>query len=252
MNNKLVVEVCVDSVDSAVAAQAAGADRVELCGNLLEGGTTPSAGLIAEVRRKASLKLHVMVRPRGGDFCYSPSEFDVMADDILSAKRLGADGVVFGLLDADGNIDPSRMGSLIEIARPMRVTCHRAIDMSSDLEKSLETLATLGVDYLLTSGGEQTALEGSAAIARLVRLAHGRVAVMAGSGIHEGNVRRLLAETGVKEIHVGLSDALPGPMRHRNERITMGSVKGREYDRFGVSKERLAKLVTAARDGTSH
>lgn len=247
MNSKFAVEVCVDSVDSAMAAQAAGADRIELCGNLLEGGTTPSAGLIALVRRNLSIKLHVMIRPRGGDFCYNAGELRVMENDITMAKQLGADGLVFGILDQDGVIDTAKTGNLLELARPLKVTCHRAIDMSRGLRKSLEALIALGVDYVLTSGGEQTAIEGSAAIGRLVRAAGHRISVMAGGGIHERNVRELIAKTRVKQIHVGLSERSPGPMKYRNEKISMGTVKGLEYDRFGASEERLKRLVAACK-----
>ena len=245
-NCKIHVEVCIDSLDSARASQAACADRVELCANLLEGGTTPSAGLIAEVRRNISLKLHVMIRPRGGDFCYSDGEFHIMERDIAAAKDLGADAVVLGILDPNGAIDAARMGKLIALARPMKVTCHRAIDMSRDLLQSLETLIGLGVDYVLTSGGRQTAPEGSAAIARLRRAARDRIRIVAGSGIHERNVRRLIAATGVTEIHVGLSDAFPSPMKYRNRRISMGKAKGREYALFGTSQSRLEALIAAA------
>lgn len=239
------VEVCVDSLDSALAAQTAGAHRVELCVNLLEGGTTPSAGLIIQIRRKLFIKLHVMIRPRGGDFCYSDDEFQIMELEIAAAKGFGADGVVLGILNEQGRIDEPRMRTLIEQARPMKVTCHRAIDMSRDLRKSLETLINLGADYVLTSGGRQTALEGSAGIARLVRAAKGRIAVMAGSGINERNVRRVIAETGVNEIHVGLCDEIPSPMKYRNAKISMGKVKGREYARFATSQARLEALIAA-------
>jgi copper homeostasis protein len=246
VTRKIHVEVCIDSLDSALAAQSAGADRVELCANLLEGGTTPSAGLIAEVRRNISMKLHVMIRPRGGDFCYSQGEFRIMERDIYAAKDLGADAVVLGILDPKGAIDRGRMAKLIELARPMKVVCHRAIDMSRDLRKSLETLISLGLDYVLTSGGEQTAVDGSAQIARLVRAARGRIAVIAGSGINERNVRHLIHETSATEIHVGLSDAIPGPMKYHNRKISMGKVKGREFARFGASQRRLEALIAAA------
>lgn len=245
LGRKIRVEVCIDSLHSAFAAQAAGADRVELCANLLEGGTTPSAGLIAEVRCNVSMKLHVMIRPRGGDFCYSAGEFRIMERDIAVAKNLGADAVVIGILDPAGLIDGVAMAKLIELACPMKVTCHRAIDMSRDLRKSLETLIGLGVDYVLTSGGRQTAPEGSAEIARLVRAAKGSIAVIAGSGIDERNVRRVIADTGVTEIHVGLSDAIPSPMKYRNPKISMGKIKGREYSRFSTSQARLEALIAA-------
>lgn len=250
MTGKISVEVCVDSVDTAMAAQAAGADRVELCANLLEGGTTPSAGVIALARRKIEIKLHVMIRPRGGDFCYEADEVRVMENDITMAKQLGADGVVFGILDPDGSIDATRMRGLLELARPLKITCHRAIDMSRDLRKSLDALINLGVDYVLTSGGKQTALEGSASIKGLVRAAGDRISIMAGGGVNERNVRDVISKTGIKQIHVGMSDRTPGPMKYRNERISMGTAKGREYDRFGASKERLAKLVAACKSET--
>ena len=243
MNSKLNVEVCVDSVDSAVAAERGGAHRVELCVDLLEGGTTPSAGLIAEVRRNISIKLHVMIRPRGSDFCYAGSEFAVMQEDIATAKERGADGVVFGVLHPDGTVDAARMRKLADLARPMKTTCHRAIDMSRDLLESLETLAGLGIDYILTSGGRQTAMAGRRDIARMVAAARSRIVVMAGSGIDERNVRQVMAATGVKEIHVGLTERAPGPMKYRNEKIDMGSIKGHEYDRFGLAQRKLENLL---------
>jgi copper homeostasis protein len=229
-----------------VAAERGGAHRVELCANLLEGGVTPSVGLIAEVRRRVSIKLHIMVRPRGGDFCYTDDEIAIMRRDITVAKELGADGVVFGILDAEGTVDAKRTRELADIARPLKVTYHRAIDMSRNLLWSLETLIDLRIDYVLTSGGEQIAIEGKETLRRLVRAAEGRIVVIAGSGIQEHNVRQLLEETGVQEIHVGLNAPVPGPMRYRNEKISMGTVKGREHQRFGVSQERVGKLVAAA------
>ena len=248
---RIHVEVCIDSLDSAIAAESAGADRVELCANLLEGGVTPSAGLIEEVRRGVSLKLHVMIRPRGGDFCYSEAELRVMERDITAARQLGADAVVLGLLDANGAVDAAKTARLLDLARPMKVTFHRAIDMSRNPLKSLDALIGLDVDYVLTSGAEQTAIEGAANIAGMVRAARGRIAVMAGSGIDHRNVRRLIAQTGATQIHVGLSEAVPGPMKYRNLRISMGQAKGREYARFRVSKHRLEKLIAAIRPATA-
>jgi copper homeostasis protein len=247
MNGKITIEVCVDSMQSAIAAQEAAADRIELCANLLEGGTTPSAGLIALVRRRLSIKLHVMIRPRGGDFCYDADEIRVMQNDITMAKQLGADGVVFGMLDPDGSIDTATSRGLLELARPLKVTCHRAIDMSHNMRKSLGALIDLGVDCVLTSGGRQTAMEGCSMIRRLVREAEGRISVMAGSGIDDRNVRELISKTGVTQIHVGMSERTPGPMKYHNAKISMGTAKGREYDRFGASKEKLENLVAACR-----
>src|SRR4029079_16681694 len=145
---KLTIEVCVDTVESAMAAERGGADRVELCDNLLEGGTTPSAGAIAIARQQLGIKLQVIIRPRGGDFCFSEIEFAVMQHDIALAKQLGADGVVIGMLTADGEIDTEHTRALIELALPLSVTFHRAFDMARDPYRALENLIGLGVDRI--------------------------------------------------------------------------------------------------------
>ena len=248
MNRKVLVEVCIDSVESAVAAERGGANRVELCSNLLEGGVTPSAGLIAAVRGAVSIPLHVMIRPRGGDFCYTDAEFAIMRHDIRVAKDLGADGVVLGILDTEANVDASRTSELMQLARPLAVTFHRAIDMSRDLFQALQTLIHLKIDRVLTSGGEQTAIEGKQTIARLVDAAAGRIVIMAGSGIREQNVRQFIDDTGVREVHVSLRTPIASPMRLRKEKMSMGYLPGHEYERFGLTQERLAAFVAAAAD----
>jgi copper homeostasis protein len=239
---QVLVEVCVDSVASAVAAQRGGAARIELCSSLIEGGVTPSAGLIEMTRAAVSLAVHVMVRPRAGDFYYDEDEFRIMQRDVELAKEMRADGVVFGILDLQGNIDIARTRTLVQLARPLAVTFHRAFDMSSDLLRALEDVCEAGADRILTSGGEQTAVEGSAMIARLVKQGAGRIMVMAGSGIKTENARSLVEQTGVREIHVGLRSAVPSPMLHRNPRIALGTVENREYQRFAVLEENVAKL----------
>lgn len=242
---KIQVEVCVDSVASAIAAERGGATRVELCSCLIEGGVTPNAGLIATTRAAISIPLHVMIRSRAGDFLYDSHEFDGMRRDIALAQRLGANGIVFGVLNVAGCVDLARTRELTELARPLAVTFHRAFDMTADLFRALEDLCMLGVDRVLTSGGEQTAVLGQQTIAQLVTRAHGKIAVMAGSGIKPDNARRLIEETGVKEIHVGLRTNLPSPMQHRNPRISMGSVEGREYQRSVVVEEDVRRLCSA-------
>jgi copper homeostasis protein len=177
-----------------------------------------------------------MIRARGGDFCYTADEFEIMRRDIEMAKKLGADGVVFGILDADGNVDTHRSRELIELARPLDVTFHRAFDMSVDLPRSLEDICATGANRILTSGGEPTAVQGLEVIANLVKAAHGRIAIMPGSGIKAENA--------------GLASPVPGPMRFHNPRISMGNAAEREYKRFVVLEENVRSLCRAvARTG---
>jgi copper homeostasis protein len=219
---KKILEVCVDSVGAAIAAQQGGADRVELCANLLEGGTTPSAGCTQHARRSIDIGLQVMIRPRGGDFCYSQIEFEVMKLDVEMARKAGADGVVIGILTEDGFVDEPRTRALVELARPMSVTFHRAFDMARDPYQAMETLVGLGVDRILTSGQESSALEGLDLISELVRRAAGRIVIMPGGGITEGNFRRIVEQSGAGELHVAALSMVEGPMKFRNTRCFMG------------------------------
>jgi copper homeostasis protein len=238
-----LIEVCVNSTESAIASQAGGADRVELCDNLFEGGTTPSAGSIALAREHLRIKLHVIIRPRGGDFLYSDLEFAIMQHDIETTKGLGADGVVIGLLTADGDIDVPRTRQLVELARPMSVTFHRAFDVARDPYQALGALIDSGVDRLLTSGQEASVAEGTELIADLIRRAGDRLIVMPGAGFNERNVARVVAQTGAKEIHVtGFTDVASG-MRHRNERVFMGgTLRPPEYTREVTSAAAIQRL----------
>ena len=245
MSDRILIEVCVDSVASALAAERGGAGRVELCSDLLEGGVTPSAGLIELVRARTSIGLQVMIRPRGGDFCYTPEEFETMKRDIIAAKKLGASGVVVGILGADGSVDIERTRELVELARPLNVTFHRAFDMSADLFRALESICATGADRLLTSGGKKTALEAVQQIARLVEAARGRVAIMACGGINNQNAASIIEQTGVREIHVGLRSPVTSPMLHRNPELSMGTVAGGEYQRFQVLEENVLSLHRA-------
>ncbi len=244
-NPQVLVEVCVDSVASALAAERGGAARVELCSSLIEGGITPSAGLIEMTRAAVSVALHVMIRPRAGDFYYDGEEFEIMQRDIALAQRLGANGVVFGILDVEGNVDIARTRQLVDLARPLAVTFHRAFDMTADLFRALDDVCAAGVDRVLTSGGEPTSPQGRETILQLVKQARGRIVIMPGSGIQPENARSLVDQTGATEVHVGLRSAIPSPMLHRNPRVAMGSVEGREYQRFVVLEEQVRKLCSA-------
>lgn len=250
MSEPVILEICADSVESAVAAERGGAHRIELCSNLFEGGVTPSAGLISTVRRKIAIPVYVMIRPRGGDFCYSVEEFETMEQDVLTAKELGVDGIVFGILDQDGGIDIDRSRRLITLARPLHATFHRAFDMARELTKSLADVIEAGADRVLTSGGEQNVQDGISAIARLVSAAERQIVVMAGGGVTESNVHKVIASTGVREIHASVRVHAPSPMRYRNEKIAMGVARGREYQRVLLLDEKVTRLLEAANNGT--
>ena len=239
------VEVSVDSIESAMAAERGGATRLELCSNLVEGGTTPSAGLIAAAR-KISIGLHVMIRPRAGDFYYSADEYDVMRRDVLMAKQLRADGVVFGILDLDANVDVERTRGLVSLAKPLQTTFHRAFDMSVDLSSSLKQVVETGADRILTSGAAKTALEGAATLRKLREAAGERVVIMACGGITEHNVRAVIEASSVREIHAGLRTSVPSLMRYRNANISMGTLREGDYQRFVVLEERVRRLIQAA------
>ena len=227
-----VLEVCVDCVESALAAQDGGADRVELCDNLFEGGTTPSAGSIQLAGERLRIKLHVIIRPRGGDFLYSDLEFAIMQRDIETAKGLGVDGVVIGLLTADGDIDVQRTRQLVKVARPMSVTFHRAFDVAREPFEALETLIGLGIDRLLTSGQEESVTDGAELIAELVDRARDRLIIMPGGGFSERNVGRIVAQTRAREIHVTGFAGVESGMRYRNSRVFMGGkLRPPEYQR---------------------
>jgi len=247
-DHRVLVEVCVDSVASAIAAQRGGASRIELCSSLNDGGVTPSTGLIETTRASVSIPIHVMIRPRAADFCYDEHEFAGMQRDIVKAKKLGADGIVFGILSAEGNVDAERTKQLTDLARPLPVTFHRAFDMTSDLFHALEDLCSIGMDRVLTSGGEKTSLLGRERIAQLVQKAQGRIGIMPGSGIKPENARQLVADTGVGEIHVGLRTPRPSPMQYQNSRVSIGVAEGREYQRFGVLEEDVRRLCAALAD----
>jgi copper homeostasis protein len=250
MRDPVILEICADSAESALAAERGGALRIELCSNLLEGGITPSSGLISTVRSKVGIEVCVMIRPRGGDFCYSAEEFETMEQDVLTAKQLGADGIVFGILHEDGEVDVARTRHLISIARPLKATFHRAFDMSRELSRSLAEIIKAGADRVLTSGGEQNVQDGIPAIAKLVHAAKQRIVVMAGGGVTESNAHSVIEATGVREIHASVRAHVPSPMRYRNEKISMGVAKGCEYQRVTVLHDKVARLLEAARNGT--
>ena len=226
-----------------MAAQRGGATRVELCDNLLEGGTTPSAGSIKVARRDLKIGLQVIIRPRGGDFLYDETEIQVLREDIRVAKDLGADGIVIGCLTAEGEIDKAQTQELIGLARPLNVTFHRAFDMCRDPHKGLEDLVALGVDRLLTSGQEASCLEGLELIAALHKQAAGRIIVMPGGGITPRNIQRIVDGTGVNEVHLSARSTTESSMKYRNSRVYMGGTLRPPEFSWKTTDEKIVRNV---------
>lgn len=243
----MIIEIVVYNIESALKAQEGGADRIELCDNPGEGGTTPSFGVIEAVRQNVNLDVFVMIRPRGGDFHYSNYEFHSMKRDIDQCQKLSADGVVFGILNADGTLDKKRCKELIDRARPMKVTCHRAFDMTRDPFQTLEDCIEVGFDRILTSGHQTAAVKGTALIAELIKKANGRIAIMPGSGVNEETVEKIVMETGANEIHFSAVSSRDSAMQYRNSAIAgMGSDEGSEFKYRTVDPERVSVMRTLA------
>jgi copper homeostasis protein len=246
-NAGIIAEICVDSIEGVKAALAANATRVELCSALLEGGLTPSFGMTKRAKAVAGpVGVHVMIRPRGGDFLYSDDEFAAMKDDIVALSKTGVDGFVFGLLTDDGMVDIRRVAELTALCRPATVTFHRAFDMARDPFASLEALIDLGVDRLLTSGQAPAVLEGAPLIRDLIDRAAGRIVIMPGGDIRARNVARIIQETGVDEIHFAAFESQPSPMRHRNPDVFMGgTLRPPEYDRAVTTEDGISNVLRA-------
>ncbi len=219
------VEICANSLDSALNAQAAGADRVELCAGIPEGGTTPSFGTILHARDLlTTTELNVIIRPRGGDFLYSDLELDAMFDDIRAVRELGVDGVVFGCLDEEGNVNMDVMRILVAEAGDMNITFHRAFDMCRNPRRALEDLIDLGIDHVLTSGAQATAEQGIPLLKSLVEQADDRIIVMPGCGINALNIRKIAQETGAREFHFSARTPVESEMTFRNPYVSMGGI----------------------------
>ena len=226
----MTIEVVAYNIESALLAQEGGADRIELCDSPGDGGNTPSYGVVEALRPHINMDIYAMVRPRGGDFLYSTYEYFAMKRDILAFQKLSVDGVVFGILNPDGTIDKKRCKSLIDLARPLKVTIHRAFDMTRDPFEALEDCVEVGFDRILTSGQKAKAIEAIDLIAELVKKANGRISIMPGSGVNESNVQEIISQTGVKEIHFSASAFRHSEMQFQNKAIAgLGSEPGAEY-----------------------
>lgn len=240
-------EVCANSVESCLAAQAGGANRVELCAGIPEGGTTPSYGDIVIAREVLNKTLlHVIIRPRGGDFLYSPIEQRIMLKDISNAHRLGVDGIVLGCLTANGDIDLPLMQQLMEASQGMSVTFHRAFDVCRNPQRALEQLIDLGCNRILTSGQQPTAEQGIPLLKELQQQADGRIILLAGCGVNENNIARIAAETGIREYHFSARENINSGMMYRNEAVSMGgTVHIEEYCRPVTTAKRVRNTIEA-------
>ncbi|PPK99053.1 copper homeostasis protein CutC [Parapedobacter indicus] len=238
MNAYYQLEICANSVTSALAAQEGGAHRVEFCQNLEMGGTTPSPGKIRIARERLTIGMHVLIRPRAGDFLYTHTELEEMKADILFCKEANCDGIVIGLLDVDGRVDRKRLTELVTLAHPMHVTFHRAFDVCREPFEALEAIIACGCKRLLTSGMKDTAWEGTGLIKELVERADGRIEIMPGSGINETNLAAIAQVTGASDFHTSAKIILNSKMNHQNK-----AVNGMGNEVWESSKEKIRQLA---------
>jgi len=239
-----LLEIAAGSLGSALAAQVGGADRIELCANLAEGGTTPSYGTLAVARDRVRIPLYAIVRPRAGDFCYDAADVDVMRRDVETCVALGYDGVVIGALDVDGDVDEAVCRVLINAASTLGVTFHRAFDVVRDRQAALEAIITLGCERVLTSGGAATALAGAEQIAATVRHAGTRIRVMVGAGITPGNIGDVARRSNAHEFHASARSLHASPSRRRDHRLPGLDADRQETD-AGVVRAMVEALARA-------
>ena len=238
-----ILEICCYTAESAVNAEDAGANRIELCDNYSEGGTTPSYASIKYVVDTLHIPVNVILRPRGGDFLYSDVEFEIIRQDAIKMKELGVNGLVFGFLKATGEIDIDRTKEIIDLVHPLEYTFHRAFDMCNNYLTALEQLRKLGIDRILTSGGRDTAYDGAKAISEFIKASEDEIIVMPGSGIHEGNLMKIMETTGAKEFHSSAKVFESSGMKYYNQNIKMGKNDIDEFKKISVNKESIVNML---------
>lgn len=238
---EFILEVCVDSVESAMAAVNGGATRLELCANLIIGGTSPSPYLYQEIRKHSDLPIHVLLRPRFGDFCYTDAEFSILCQEIAAFRDLGANGAVIGILTPEGDLDTERLKTLCDAAKGMSLTLHRAFDVCRDPYKALEEAIDLGFSTILTSGQENSSLKGASLIGELVSKSRGRITIQAGSGVNAEVIEQLYPLTKATAYHMSGKTTLDSRMRYRKENVNMGLSGISEYEIWRTEEAAVRK-----------
>lgn len=242
-----ILESCVDSVESAIIAAEAGANRLELCGNLIIGGTTPATALFETIREQCSIRMHVLIRPRYGDFCYSEQEYRICIKEVEQFRKLGAEGVVIGILKPDGSLNREQMKELVAAADGMSVTLHRAFDMCRNPEEALETAGELGIQSILTSGQQANCMEGKDCIRRLVERSRGQVDILVGGGVNSSIIRPLYEATGATSYHMSGKQVLDSRMEYRRKEISMGVGRLDEYSIWQTKEQYIREAVEVLR-----
>lgn len=236
---KYLLEACVDSVESALAAQRGGADRLELCGSLIIGGVTPSPALYEEIRRVSDIRIHALIRPRFGDFCYTDHEFEIIRNEVKMFRKLGAEGVVIGILTKDGNLNMEQMKALMEEAQGMSVTLHRAFDVCRDPMEALQQAKELGIRTILTSGQGNTCVAGRELLKELVSAAGDDIDIMVGSGVSAEVIREIGPYVGAHAFHMSGKVTLDSEMEYRKEGVNMGLPSISEFDIWRTKEEKI-------------
>ncbi|SHO49227.1 copper homeostasis protein CutC [Anaerocolumna xylanovorans] len=234
-----ILEVCADSVESVLAGERGGATRIELCGNLVIGGTTPSPKLFEEIRKHSHIRMHVLIRPRFGDFCYTAYEYSMIKEEVKMFRELGAEGVVIGILKPEGTLNMEAMHGLMEEAAGMSVTLHRAFDMSADPYETMEQAISLGIDTILTSGQKNVCTEGIPLLKCLKEKSGGRICIQAGGGVNAGVIPMVYQSSGVTAYHMSGKAALDSAMRYRKEEVNMGLPSLSEYTIYRTREENI-------------
>ncbi len=237
----IILEVCVDSVESAIAAQAGGADRIELCGSLITGGLTPSPALFRAVKQAVDIPVRVMIRPRFGDFCYSSHEYEIMCEEVSMFCNMGADAIVSGCLTKNGEVDITMMQRLVKLAGSREFTFHRAFDVTKDPYKALDEIKALGIGTILTSGQKNSFVEGRELIKNLVHLAGDEVVIMAGAGVSPASLEQYANYVGARAYHMSGKVTLESSMKYRKTGISMGLPGLNEYEIWQTDEKTVRK-----------